>query len=171
MKYNHKHVSGNILTVVFSRQFRRWWCWSWKTSSSCSSTSIPDSLAWMRSSSFFLLLMNAAPLAFFAIRMRANRAFCKNKVDYLYFTYHSFKKYVEYIFFVSRSKYDVIYYSQTLVGCRDLAWFQWFYSHAWALFGWGTGGHVPLMFWGVGDKRHFVPPPHVLQARFFLFSA
>ena len=26
------------------------------------------------------------------------------------------------------------------------------------MFGWGTGGHVPLMFWRVGDKGHFVPP-------------
>ena len=37
---------------------------------------------------------------------------------------------------------------------------------AWALFGWGTGGHVPPMFLGVGDIRHFVPPMFY-RARFF----
>ena len=43
-----------------------------------------------------------------------------------------------------------------------------FQSRAWALFGWGTGGHVPPCFWGGGTKGPFPPPPPMFyRARFF----
>ena len=45
---------------------------------------------------------------------------------------------------------------------------DYLYLCAWALFGWGTGGHVPPMFLGVGDKRHFVPPPCFTGQDFFI---
>ena len=39
---------------------------------------------------------------------------------------------------------------------------------SWALFGLGTGAHVPPMFLGVGDKRHFVPPKFHRTIFFYL---
>ena len=46
------------------------------------------------------------------------------------------------------------------------AWTGALYS--WALFGWGTGGHVPPMFLGVGTKGT-LSPPMFHRARFFYF--
>ena len=75
-----RRVRG-IRTVVFSRQLSRWWCCSSNRSSMrrSMSDSIPLSCASSRCSARFLLLRNALPLAFLAIRMRAARAFCNTQ--------------------------------------------------------------------------------------------
>ena len=67
------------LTVVFSKQFKRWWCCILNISWSLKASLQSRPLSWANniSSALFLLFRKAAPLAFLAMRMRAWRAFWK----------------------------------------------------------------------------------------------
>jgi len=81
--FTHRHVLYARHTVVRSRQDRRWWCWSWKTSTSLKSMALSSPLSWASrsASAFCLLRRNALFARALAARIRASLVFCKGEMQ------------------------------------------------------------------------------------------